>query len=95
MLLCVALVIRFSAPRVRALPANDSKLPIASYQAQLIRLCRGQVGNFVSRLEISGLSGTRKRQGRPAGFAIEVPGMRVIGVFERPFALDDCLGFRT
>jgi len=31
----------------------------------------------------------------PAGFAVEVPGMSIVGVFERPFALDERLGFRT
>src|SRR6185437_15951189 len=40
------------------------------------------------------LGSGRKRQSGLAGFAIEVPGMGVVGVFGRPFALDERLGFR-
>jgi len=35
-----------------------------------------------------------KRQREFAGFAVKVPGMRVVGVFEGPFALDARFGFR-
>ena len=46
-------------------------------------------------LREEGSGGGRKRKRGSAGFAVEVPGVGVVGVFERPFALDDRLGFRT
>jgi len=49
--------------------------------------CGGQC--FPARLEDLG----GKRQSRLAGFATQAPCMGVVGVFERPFALDERLGF--
>jgi len=50
--------------------------------------CGGQC--FPARLEDLG----GKRQSRLAGFTTQAPCMGVVGVFERPFALDERLGFR-
>ena len=49
----------------------------------------------VSQVNSRIISGGGKWQSGPAGFAVEVPGMSIVGVFERRFALDERLGFRT
>lgn len=46
--LCVALVMRFSASYVRALPVKDIKLPAASHEAPLILFVTAKLVKFIA-----------------------------------------------